>query len=50
MFHTTVMGQTFFGVHVPRAIRALERIADALERANAKPETEPEPKADDKSA
>ena len=48
MFQQTIMGQTFFNVHVPRAVKALERIADALERANAAPK--PEPKADEKPA
>jgi len=31
-FHKTRMGQTFFGSHVPKLIKALERIADALEK------------------
>ena len=48
MFHQPIMGQTFYTVHGPRAVKALERIADALERANAAPK--PEPKADEKPA
>ena len=33
-FHETKMGRYFYDGNVPRLIRALERIADALEKQN----------------
>ena len=34
-FHDTKMGRYFYDGSVPKLIRALERIADALEKQNA---------------
>ena len=34
-FARTIMGKTFFEGTIPRLIKSLERIADALEKANA---------------
>ncbi len=38
----TLLGRQFFDGHLPRLIRALERIADALEKANNTKETKDE--------
>lgn len=40
-FHETPYGKRFFDSQLPKIIKALERIADALEKAN-------EPKEEDK--
>jgi hypothetical protein len=41
-FFETVMGHKFYGADVPRALKALERIADALEKLEARPAPEQE--------
>lgn len=33
-FFQTIMGKRFFEGHVPRLVKALEKIAEELERAN----------------
>ena len=44
-FFQTIMGRKFYEADVPRALKALERIADALERIAAEePESTPEQK------
>lgn len=40
-FFRTRMGQIFFDSTMPRIATALERIADALDRANPKPSSTP---------
>lgn len=42
-FFQTGMGQKFFEVTVPRMVKALERIADSLEEANARERKTPPP-------
>lgn len=34
MFHETMYGKRFFDSQLPKLIKALERIADALEKQN----------------
>lgn len=41
-FFETVMGRRFFENSVPRLIKAVERVADALEKTNAREERKPE--------
>jgi hypothetical protein len=36
-FHKTMMGTKFYGHDVPRIVKALERIAEALEHSNKTP-------------
>lgn len=47
-FHETQMGRKFFESQVPKIIKALERIADALEEQN-KPVIEEKEKSDDEN-
>lgn len=45
-FHETKMGDHFFNYHVPAAIKAINRLAEALEEANRLKKAEVEAKKD----